>query len=332
MPVKTPPPHIRREISVRRMMWTVVLALGPAVAASLILSGFQAFRVLVVATAASLLTEIGARKVFGKQPAVGDGSAVISALLFALLLPPALPSWMVALGSAFGILFGKEIFGGLGQNPFNPALVGCVFLWLAFPFKADLFMNDLAVLNSFLGVGALVIGGAMLLGARLIHWEIPFLYLGSVVGFSAALGHPVESSLLSGVFLFAALFLVTDPVTSPITRAGERWFALGSGLLAALTRPLVPSQASMAYAILTMNAMNPWLDRYLRPSRSLRLQKRPEALERIKILRLEPKSRERGGPRSFQAFALEFLRWLAFISLLALLLYGLNHFYGARGE
>jgi electron transport complex protein RnfD len=313
------------------MMWTVILALVPLLVTALLRSGLEAFRLVVVAAAAALLTEIGARRLFGRQPTPQDGSALISAFLFALLLPPAAPSWMAALGAAFGILCGKEIFGGLGQNPFNPALVGHAFLLLASPFKRELFSGPSLVPDSFLGIFALLAGAAILFSARVVRWEVPLLYAGSVFGFSAALGFEAERSIFSAGILLAALFFVTDPATTPMTRAGERWFAVGSGLLTAFARPFAVPQTGATYALLAMNAMTPWLDHFLRPARSFGLQKKPGPIEGIKILRSTPVGHERGGRRSLRFFVGETLRWLAFAAFLALILYGLNRFYGATG-
>jgi electron transport complex protein RnfD len=305
------------------MMWRVVLALFPVFIASFIAFGFQALRILGIAATTALLTEIGARTLFRKPATVHDGTSLISALLFALLLPPSLPSWTVALGSAFGIFFGKEIFGGLGQNPFNPALVGYAFLLVAFPDAGGGFSETLLVQDSWIGIFTLLLGGAILFGSRVIHWEIPLIYIGSVLGFSAALGHSPGEDLFSGVVLFAALFLVTDPVTTPMTRAGERWFCVVSGLLAALIRPGAALPAALSSGILATNAMNPWLDRWIRPRRSF-YQGQKEALAKVKMIRLEPKPSARALPLNFRRLAFELLRWIGFILFVALLLYGLN--------
>ena len=113
---------------------TIVLAsLLPAVVLSFILFRWNAFRVFGISISGALLSEIGMRKIFKTQVTLFDGSALVSALLFALWIPPALPSWMVGIGTLAGLVFGKEIFGGLGQNPFNPALVGAAFLYSSFP-------------------------------------------------------------------------------------------------------------------------------------------------------------------------------------------------------
>ena len=262
---KSAPPHIRAEGSVPQILWTVALSLLPAVFVTLIFLKFQAFRILVVAAASAVLAEMGIRRLFKKKSTLYDGSAVLVALLLALLLPSTVPSWQVALASAFAIIFGKEIFGGLGQNPFHPALVGRAFLMAAFPFSTPPVLSSLLDAGGVVPCLALLGGGTVLLFKRLIRWEILLLYLGSIFLFSVALGGRVEEVLFSGTILLAAFFLVTDPVTTPLTRWGERWFALGSGLLTLAIRQGTSTVEGVTYGILIMNALNPWFDHWFRP-------------------------------------------------------------------
>jgi electron transport complex protein RnfD len=110
-------------------MWTVVATLVPIVAAAVYYFGPSALLVISAATAGAVLTELA----FGGRETAADGSAVITGVLLGLVLPAGMPMWMAFLGGAFGIGFGKLIFGGLGQNIFNPALLGRAFLQAAFP-------------------------------------------------------------------------------------------------------------------------------------------------------------------------------------------------------
>jgi electron transport complex protein RnfD len=126
----TAAPHVRSADSTTRIMWSVVISLLPAVAASIYFFGPSAVLVLLASIAGCLITE----RLFGAvRSSLADGSAMITGLLLGLCLPPGFPLWMAFLGGAFGMAFGKLIFGGLGQNIFNPALLGRAFLQAAFP-------------------------------------------------------------------------------------------------------------------------------------------------------------------------------------------------------
>lgn len=125
----TAAPHVRSADSTPRIMWTVVATLVPVLAAGVFYFGPGALLVVAAAVAGAVLPE----HFLGRRGALGDGSAAITGLLLGLTLPPGFPLWMAFLGGAFGIAFGKLVFGGLGQNVFNPALVGRAFLQAAFP-------------------------------------------------------------------------------------------------------------------------------------------------------------------------------------------------------
>lgn len=127
--IVTASPHIRSQDSVPRIMWHVVASLVPVVAAAAWFFGVSALLQIATATTAAVLAE----RATGKGGAIADGSATITGILLGLSLPAGFPLWMTALGAAFAIVFGKQIWGGLGQNVFNPALVGRAFLQAAFP-------------------------------------------------------------------------------------------------------------------------------------------------------------------------------------------------------
>jgi electron transport complex protein RnfD len=111
-------------------MWSVVISLLPVIGASIYFFGPSAIFILLASSAGCLAAE----RLFGSRPgSLADGSAMITGLLLGLTLPPGFPLWMAFLGGAFGMAFGKIVFGGLGQNVFNPALVGRAFLQAAFP-------------------------------------------------------------------------------------------------------------------------------------------------------------------------------------------------------
>jgi H+/Na+-translocating ferredoxin:NAD+ oxidoreductase subunit D len=125
----TASPHIKGPDSTPRIMWSVVASLVPVIGAATWFFGPSALLVLFASVAGAVATE----RMFGTRNSLGDGSAAITGLLLGLTLPAGFPMWMAFIGGAFGIGFGKLIFGGLGQNVFNPALVGRAFLQAAFP-------------------------------------------------------------------------------------------------------------------------------------------------------------------------------------------------------
>lgn len=125
----TASPHLKGPATTPAIMWNVVGSLVPIVVAALFFFGLGALLVIISATASALITE----RLFGRKGSLLDGSAMITGLLLGLTLPAGFPLWMAFVGGFFGIAFGKLLFGGLGQNIFNPALLGRAFLQAAFP-------------------------------------------------------------------------------------------------------------------------------------------------------------------------------------------------------
>ncbi|HHH38769.1 MAG TPA: RnfABCDGE type electron transport complex subunit D, partial [Sedimenticola sp.] len=258
-----------------------------------------------------------------RREALGDNSAALTGLLLGLTLPPALPLWMGFLGAVVAIGLGKVIWGGLGANLFNPALVGRAFLlgtfpiamttWadpagpggffdlspslFALPFHSPSYdavssatplgllkfqqqgtgLARLLIGNTSGSLGEtsgllLLLGGIWLWLRRDLDWRIPagiFLAAGL---FSLVL-YLVDGSrypaplftLLSGGLLLGAIYMATDPVTSPVTPRGAWIFGLGVGLLVVLIRVFGGFPEGMMYAILLMNAATPLIDRYTQP-------------------------------------------------------------------
>ena len=125
----TASPHLKSPDSTPKIMWNVVGSLVPIVLVAIYFFGPSAILVM----AAAILGAMGVEYLFGQKKSLWDGSAAITGILLGLCLPAGFPLWMAFLGGAFGVAFGKLVFGGLGQNPFNPALVGRAFLQAAFP-------------------------------------------------------------------------------------------------------------------------------------------------------------------------------------------------------
>jgi electron transport complex protein RnfD len=131
--VLAPGPHVHAGETTARIMWTVNAALAPAALWGAFVFGLPAVSVIAGAIAGAVAGEWGAGRAIRARTSVRDGSAVCTGLLLALTLPPLVPMWMAFLGGLFGILFGKMIFGGLGYNLFNPALIGRAFMMATFP-------------------------------------------------------------------------------------------------------------------------------------------------------------------------------------------------------
>ncbi len=316
-------PFLKSGLGTRRLMWEVVFALVPVVAAATWFFGLAAILV-VLATCAGAL---GAERLLvpgrGAAGSLRDGSALTTGLLLALTLPPSIPLWMAALGGAVGIGLGKLIWGGLGQNLFNPALVGRAFLQAAFPGALTTWTApgrglwnladgtlalpfaragvDITTTATPLGLakfdGRVTDPGALLLGntagslgetaavvlivcglylglRRVFDWRLAVSTLATVAVASQALhllrpdDYPGAAfMLLSGGLLFGAVFMVTDPVTSPITPRGAWIFGCGVGLLVVLIRLFGGLPEGVMYAILLMNGVTPLINRYTQPRR-----------------------------------------------------------------
>jgi electron transport complex protein RnfD len=126
-------PHVHAGETVSQIMWTVCLALLPACVAGLVVFGWRAGLVLAIGVLAAMLSEAVIQRVLHRPVAVSDGSAAVTGLLLAMCLPPDVAWYVPVVGSFVAILIGKQVFGGLGRNYFNPALIGRAFLQFAFP-------------------------------------------------------------------------------------------------------------------------------------------------------------------------------------------------------
>jgi electron transport complex protein RnfD len=279
-------------------MYIVLLALLLPTGASIYFFGYYDLLVIAVSIATAVLTEYLAKKI-RRRAFIMDGSAVVTGLLFALILPPTIPLWMVALGSVFAIAIGKEAFGGLGHNIFNPALVGRAFMAVSFPIEMTTWVSPMGFsfdavtsaspLNEafvwegnklqlyrelFMGnhsgslgeTSALLIllGGILLIGLRIIDWRIPLAYIGTVAILSLCLGQDAIFQILSGGLMLGAFFMATDYVTSPLTGRGRLIFGIGAGILTVTIRLYGGMPEGVCFAILFMNALTPLIDRYIK--------------------------------------------------------------------
>ena len=127
-------PHVHSTENTRKIMYRVILALVPALLVAIYYFGWFALRLTIVTVASCMITEWLIQKFLIKGPlTINDGSAALTGLLLAFNVPANLPIWMAIVGSVVAIGIGKMAFGGLGKNPFNPALVGRVFMLVSFP-------------------------------------------------------------------------------------------------------------------------------------------------------------------------------------------------------
>jgi len=277
------------------------MSLIPAGIVSLYFFGYHALMVIVSCVLASMLTEAATRKILKRPNTLSDGSALVTGLLLAYCLPPSSPYWICIVGAACSIVLAKELYGGLGHNPFNPALVGRAILLAAWPTQMTTWMmprmewlgrldavtgaTPLTALklygktaplwDLFIGrVGgslgetsalALLIGAAYLLLRRVIEWRIPTGFILTVFLLSALLGGNPFFAILSGGVILGAFFMATDYVTSPITPRGKLIFGVGCGVITILIRSFGGYPEGVCYAILLMNCTTSLIEKYTQP-------------------------------------------------------------------
>ena len=131
-------PHFSSGLKTRHIMWAVVFSMLPEAVYGVILFGIPALLTICASVATAIVSEFLFNKITGKKQTVTDGSAAITGLLLALVLPPTLPLWQTILGAAFAIIVAKQLFGGLGSNVWNPALTGRAFLFASERQAADI--------------------------------------------------------------------------------------------------------------------------------------------------------------------------------------------------
>ena len=293
----SPAPHIRSSENIEKIMYTVVIALLPALVWSVYVFGLSALKVILVTTASTVLIEYLTQRFTGMKIKAFDGSAIVTGLLLAMNLPSSSPVWLCIVGAFFAIIIGKLVFGGLGNNIFNPALVARVALLISFPVEMTTWTKpfadsvtgatplatlDTPLMDLFIGnVGGslgeistlwLLVGAILLLFKGYIKWDIPFAFIGSMSLFvyivnlaSPETTAPVLFHILSGGLILGAFFMATDMVTSPLTTKGRLIFGIGCGVITALIRVYGAYPEGVSFSIILMNAFVPMIDRYLKP-------------------------------------------------------------------
>ena len=289
--VVSPVPHVRASLTTRRVMANVILALLPALIASVFIFGLRALLVTAVTVAACVVMEWAWCALRHEKQTVGDLSAVVTGLLLAFNLPSTVPLYLPIIGAAAAILVTKQLFGGIGHNFANPAIVGRIALAVSFPSLmtaypyprtlsgVDLLSSAtplaahgqrLPLLDLLLGTHggvlgetcalALLIGFGWLLCTRTVELTIPLAYLGTVAAMSAICGQNVLTQLLSGGLLLGAFFMATDYTTSPFTRKGKLIFGVGCGLITCAIRFWGNMNEGVSYSILLMNLTVPYIN------------------------------------------------------------------------
>jgi len=258
------PPHIRTADSLARRSWGQGIAMIPLFVSACFTGHAEILRVLLICLVSAIAFEFLAAKLFQKKEGLRSGEAVLAAALFSLLMPSGCSSEILILGVFMAVFVAKELFGGTGAYLLHPVLLARVFLQLCFPTVMSEPML-LAGEGSVWTLGALGIGGVLLLKQKQGYWETPVLFM-SVCFICEALfgGREMPFAFFSGVLL-TALFILADPVALPLTRKGTIFFALGAAILSARLSPEGFSIRSAAYAILLMNLLTPWLDLWLKP-------------------------------------------------------------------
>jgi electron transport complex protein RnfD len=301
--IKSKAPYIRSEDSIKKAMIDVIIALIPAAAAGIYFFKLHAALLILTTVISCVVSDYVFEKLKGVKSKINDFSAVVTGLLLALILPPNFPLWAACLGSIAAIFIGKQVFGGFGYNIFNPALVGRAILTATFPklmtawikpfsLKAvteatplglmkfehtstslmKLFTGNISGSLGETSALVLILGGLYLLIRRHIDWRIPLSFIGVVAIFSFIL-HAIDPvsypsflfEILSGGLLIGALFMATDPVTSPITKKGRWIFGAGCAILVIIIRRWAGLPEGVMYSILFMNALRPLIDKYTRP-------------------------------------------------------------------
>ena len=288
-------PHCVDGLDLKRYMSCAILALVPSALAAIYCYGWRMIAIIMVSYVTGMTVEVCFAAI--RKHDIHEGF-LVTGLIFPLTLPPTVPLWVVAVGVVFGTLFGKEVFGGTGRNIFNPALVGRLFITIAFPaimttawqipmsdavtaatpltiYKTGQTLTPLADLLLGRSAGSMgegfrigiILGGLFLMCCKVSDWRIPTCFLGAVLVFSGV-GHqfipekiaPPLFQLCAGGLLYGAMFMATDPVTSPFTKAGKCVFGTLCGLLTVLIRSFSGYVEGVMFSIVILNSFVPIID------------------------------------------------------------------------
>ena len=293
-------PHLRDNVTTRRIMQEVCLALAPAGIAAIVLFGASAATLIAVSVITAVLAEFCWNKLNKQKTTVGDWSAVVTGLLLAYNLPANAPVWIAVVGAIIAIILVKQMFGGIGSNFMNPALAARAILFVSWSslmtsYPATQFMTDVTssatplnllgkgtvegvnLMDLFLGnvpgvLGetcklALLLGGANLILRGIVDWKIPVTFIATVfVCYLVKDGAEMALyQILSGGLFLGAFFMATDYATSPVTNVGRVIMGVGCGLFLFVIRAYASYPEGCSFAILLMNVATPLIDKYTMP-------------------------------------------------------------------
>lgn len=285
-------PQITSPVTTRTIMRNVLIALAPVFAASLAFFGLPALMVTATSVASCVGFEYLWCRLRNLPNTATDLSAAVTGMLLAFNLPSTIPLYMVVIGAFVAVVMTKELFGGIGCNFANPAVVGRIFLAVAFPVAMTTFVaptltlsavdvvssatplspaaQALAHLDLLLGAhmgvlgetssAAILVGFVYLLATRTIRWHAPVAYVATVALLSLLAGQDPVAQVLSGGLLLGAVFMITDYTTTPATVRGKVVFAVGCALITCLIRFFGNLNEGVAYSILFMNLLVPYID------------------------------------------------------------------------
>ena len=286
-------PHLRSEETTTGLMANVIVALVPCVVASAIIFGLRALLVTAVSVVASVAFEWLYCKLLKKPNPVGDLSAVVTGIILALNVPVGMPIGELIVGDFVAIIVVKQLFGGIGMNFANPALVGRIFLFISFAGEMNTWVypdaaedllssatplkvadpSKLSLLDLFMGVHggvlgetcalAIVLGLIYLVATKTISAAIPASYIGSMFIFyliSTRSLHGALVGVLSGGLLFGAVYMATDYVTSPFTLKGKLVYGVALGIVTFAIREWGSYAEGVSFALLFMNLWVPYIN------------------------------------------------------------------------
>lgn len=284
----SPSPHIRDNISTSKIMTHVLIALLPALIMSALFFGGRALMLTGFCTLTAMLWERLCNLIMKRPNSTGDLSAAVTGMLLAFNLPVTLPYWMAAIGTFVSIVIVKQLFGGLGQNFANPAIVGRIVLMLSFTGEMtkwavsfydssdivtgatplvtktesyyDLFLGRVGGCLGEVSALALLLGGFYLVAMKVITIHTPVAFIGTVFIFSYLAGEDGVYQILAGGVMLGAIFMATDYVTTPITGKGKIIFGIGCGIITCVIRFYANYAEGVSFSILIMNILTPYIN------------------------------------------------------------------------